>query len=198
MIIIIDNYDSFTYNLVHYVAQCGEQTEVIRNDKSTAESIIERKPKAIIFSPGPCDPTKAGICVPLIQKIKGTIPIFGVCLGFQSLIYAYGGKIIRSPFPVHGKAQKIAIVKQTPIFKDLPDSMLVTRYHSLCADSDTLPDCFDINAISNEKDDHGLIMAVTHKEYPYYGVQFHPESIRTEYGMSMIKNFIATLHHHVA
>lgn len=194
MFIMIDNYDSFTYNLVHYFGMCGIDMVLYRNDQVSTEIILNRKPKAIILSPGPCSPAEAGICVPLIQQTAGTVPILGVCLGHQSLGYAYGAKIPRSPYPVHGKVSKVIHTTTSPLFQDVPEHFDVTRYHSLCVDEKTLSSQWQVDARSDEQGDQGLIMAMSHKKFPLYGVQFHPESIRTVYGMQMIRNFIAITH----
>lgn len=192
MIVLIDNYDSFTYNLAHYLGMCGAEVTIYRNDEHSTETILNGKPRAIILSPGPCDPPAAGICVDLIQKSQGQIPLLGVCLGYQSLAYAYGASIPRCPYPVHGK---VCAIEHNGglLFKDVPQTFNVTRYHSLCVDEKTLPDCFNIDAVSAEEGDKGLLMAISHKEHPLYGVQFHPESIRTTDGMTMIKNFLSVV-----
>lgn len=190
MIILIDNYDSFTYNLAHYFGMCGAEITIYRNDEFTTKEILNRKPKAIILSPGPCDPPNAGICVDLIKESAGKIPLFGVCLGYQSLGYAFGADVLRSPYPVHGKVCKVKKTSDSPLFDNISEEFSVTRYHSLCVDRKTLPDCFQIDAVSNEEGDKGLLMSISHKEYPLYGVQFHPESIKTPNGITMIRNFL--------
>jgi anthranilate synthase component II len=193
MIVLIDNYDSFTYNLVHYFGMCGTDVTLYRNDDVSTQTILNGKPKAIIISPGPSNPQSAGICVDLIQKSAGHIPFLGICLGYQSLGYAYGADIPRSPYPVHGKICKIKHTGQNLLFQDIPEIFDATRYHSLCIDEKTLPDCFNIDARSDDDGDRGLMMAISHKEYPLFGVQFHPESIRTTDGLTMIKNFLTVI-----
>lgn len=185
MLILIDNYDSFTYNLVHFLGELGAQSVVIRNDKATAEEIIAEKPKAIVLSPGPCTPNEAGICLDLIAKAGAKIPLLGVCLGHQSIGQCYGGKVIRAPVPMHGKLSKIRHMDKG-IFKGVPQGFEVTRYHSLIVERSSLPDCLEITA---ETDD-GLIMGLQHKSHPVHGVQFHPESIASEYGHALLANFL--------
>ncbi|MFT6073025.1 MAG: anthranilate synthase component 2 [Alphaproteobacteria bacterium] len=192
MIVLIDNYDSFTYNLAHYFGQLGQEVTIYRNDDLSTQKILNGKhgkPKAIILSPGPKSPEQAGVCVPLIQQSEGTIPIFGVCLGHQSIAYAFGGDIIRAPEPVHGKVKNI-IHQGHSLFYNVPETFPVTRYHSLIADPQTLPTCLNVIATSAEPKDQNMIMAVAHKQYPIFGVQFHPESIRTIDGLQIIKNFL--------
>jgi len=186
MILLIDNYDSFTYNLLHYLEELGEEVIVKRNDKVTIDEIRnEIKPDSIVISPGPCDPDKAGICLSVIKELGEELPILGVCLGHQSIAQSYGGEIIRSDKPMHGKVSSINH-NNTYIFKDLKSPFDVTRYHSLIVKRDSLPDCFDITA---ETDD-GIIMGISHKEHCVHGVQFHPESIASENGHDILKNFI--------
>jgi anthranilate synthase component 2 len=185
MITLIDNYDSFTYNLVHYIGDLGISTDVVRNDKITVEEVIETKPKAIVLSPGPCTPNEAGICLELIKKAAGIFPIFGVCLGHQSIGQAFGGKVIKAPELMHGKTSGI-IHESHSVFKGLPSPFTATRYHSLIVERESLPDCFDITAESED----GLIMGLTHKDYPIFGVQFHPESIASDYGHKILGNFL--------
>ena len=185
MLILIDNYDSFTYNLVHFLGELGAQSVVIRNDKATAEEIIAEKPKAIVLSPGPCTPNEAGVCLDLIAKAGAKIPLLGVCLGHQSIGQCYGGKVIRAPVPMHGKLSKIRHMDKG-IFKGVPQNFEVTRYHSLIVERSSLPDCLEITA---ETDD-GLIMGLQHKSHPVHGVQFHPESIASEYGHALLANFL--------
>ena len=185
MLILIDNYDSFTYNLVHFLGELGAQSIVIRNDKVTAEEVIAQKPKAIVLSPGPCTPNEAGVCLDLIAKAGATIPLLGVCLGHQSIGQSYGGKVIRAPVPMHGKLSRIRHAGKG-IFKGLPQDFEITRYHSLIVERESLPECLEVTA---ETDD-GLIMGLQHKSHPVHGVQFHPESIASEYGHALLANFL--------
>jgi anthranilate synthase component 2 len=186
MLILIDNYDSFTYNLVHYLGELGAECVVIRNDKVSAEEVIAKKPTAIVLSPGPCTPNEAGVCLDLIKKAGPTIPLLGVCLGHQAIGQAYGGKVIRAPVPMHGKLSTITNTGKG-IFKGLPERFEITRYHSLIVERATLPDCLEITA---ETDD-GLIMGLQHKTHPVHGVQFHPESIASEQGHELLANFLS-------
>jgi anthranilate synthase component II len=193
MFVLIDNYDSFTYNLAHYFAICGAETRIIRNDESNVQTILngkQGKPKAIILSPGPCAPKDAGVCMELIRAADECIPIFGVCLGCQAIGEAYGGKTVRAPEPVHGQVKKIKVKNNFPLFRDLPEEINVTRYHSLVTERATLPPDFLVIAESAEPGEEGLIMALTHETRPVCGVQFHPESVKTEDGIKIIKNFL--------
>lgn len=185
MIVLIDNYDSFTYNLVHYLGVLGTSCAVYRNDKITIEELRAIAPQAIVLSPGPCDPDKAGICLELIEAFAEETPILGVCLGHQSIGQAFGGKIIRAPRMMHGKLSAISHEQQS-VFKDLPNPFQATRYHSLTVERETLPAELQITATS----DDGLIMGLCHKEYPLHGVQFHPESIASEHGYQLLANFL--------
>lgn len=185
MILMIDNYDSFTYNLVHYLSELGEEVAVYRNDKITLEEAGRLSPQMIVVSPGPCTPREAGISVDLIKEFAGRIPILGVCLGHQSLAYAYGAEIIRADRLLHGKTSQIHHDGKG-VYKDIPDPFEATRYHSLLVDKDTLPDVFEITAWTDE----GEIMGIRHKELLLEGVQFHPESILTKYGKDLLGNFI--------
>ena len=185
MLVLIDNYDSFTYNLVHFLGELGSASEVIRNDKATSDEVLAMKPKAIVLSPGPCTPNEAGVCLDLIEKAAGRVPILGVCLGHQSIGQAYGGNVIRAPLPMHGKLSKIHHTGKG-VFKSLPEDIEVTRYHSLIVERETLPDCLEITA---ETDD-GIIMGLQHKTHPVHGVQFHPESIASEQGHALLANFL--------
>ncbi len=185
MLLLIDNYDSFTYNLVHYLGEIGAETHVVRNDAMTVEEAIDFNPKAIVVSPGPCDPSTAGICVDLIRRAAADIPIFGVCLGHQSIGEAFGGKIVRSDAIMHGKISQVSHSGKG-IFKDIPDGFDATRYHSLTIEPESLPDCLEVTA----KTDDGTIMGVSHKEHQIHGVQFHPESIRSEHGKTLMANFL--------
>jgi len=185
MLILIDNYDSFTYNLVHYLGELGAESVVIRNDKVTAEDVIAQKPQAIVLSPGPCTPNEAGVCLDLIKKAGPTIPLLGVCLGHQSIGQSYGGKVIRAPQPMHGKLSTITHTNQG-IFEGLPKQFEITRYHSLIVERATLPDCLEITAETSD----GIIMGLQHKTHPVHGVQFHPESIASEQGHALLANFL--------
>lgn len=186
MILMIDNYDSFTYNLVHYLAELGEEVVVHRNDKISLEDVGKLNPDMIVVSPGPCTPKEAGISVDVIKEFAGRTPILGVCLGHQSMAYAYGADIVRAGKLLHGKTSKIHHDGKG-IFKGIPDPFEATRYHSLLVDKETLPDCFEISAWTDE----GEIMGVRHKEHLMEGVQFHPESILTKYGKDILRNFIS-------
>ncbi|HET6387864.1 aminodeoxychorismate/anthranilate synthase component II [Hyphomicrobium sp.] len=186
MLILIDNYDSFTYNLVHYLGELGAESVVIRNDKVTAEEVLAMKPQAIVLSPGPCTPNEAGVCLDLIKKAGATIPLLGVCLGHQSIGQTYGGNVVRAPTPMHGKLSTISNTGKG-IFKGLPPRFDITRYHSLIVDRATLPECLEVTA---ETDD-GIIMGLQHKTHPVHGVQFHPESIASEQGHALLANFLS-------
>lgn len=185
MYILIDNYDSFTYNLYHYLVELGANVEVWRNDEITVEEILEKAPLGIVLSPGPCTPDDAGICMKVIEAVKGKIPLLGVCLGHQSLGQVFGGKVARAPYVMHGKTSPMSH-DGTGVFKDIPSPYLATRYHSLIVERDTLPACFNVTAES----DDGLIMGLKHKNYELHGVQFHPESIASEHGHTLLKNFM--------
>jgi len=185
MILVIDNYDSFTYNLVQYLGEMGIQIEVARNDELTVEEILKKKPDHLVISPGPCSPKEAGISVEIIKKIGGEIPILGVCLGHQSIGYAYGGDIIRAKKLMHGKTSQISHDGKG-VFKGMPNPFKATRYHSLAIKKETLPDCLVVTSESEE----GEIMGVRHKSLPVEGVQFHPESILTESGRVLLRNFV--------
>ncbi|KWX80585.1 anthranilate synthase [Paenibacillus riograndensis] len=185
MILVIDNYDSFTYNLVQYLGELGEEVRVSRNDEITIEEIEALAPDHILISPGPCTPNEAGISLALIQHFKGIIPIFGVCLGHQAIGQAFGGNVIRAERLMHGKTSPIHH-NGTSVFEGLESPFTATRYHSLIVERETLPDCLEITAETAE----GEIMALRHKEYPIEGVQFHPESIITNHGHTMLRNFL--------
>lgn len=187
-ILLIDNYDSFTYNIVHYVLELGAEVEVVRNDAIAVKDIAAKKPAGIILSPGPCTPNEAGICLETITTYGDKIPMLGVCLGHQAMAQAHGGNIIRAAHIMHGKTSPI-IHTGTGIFKGLPSPYTATRYHSLIAERETLPDCFDITAETED----GTIMAIAHKHKPLHGVQFHPESIASEHGHALLKNFLEML-----
>ncbi len=186
MILVIDNYDSFTFNLVHYLLELGAETRVIRNDAITAAEAIALQPQAVLLSPGPCTPNEAGVCLDLIAAAAAVrLPLLGVCLGHQSLGQAFGGTVVRAPQVMHGKTSAMTH-DGTGIFAGLPNPFEATRYHSLIVREDDLPDCFAINARSPD----GIIMGMRHKELPLHGVQFHPESIATEHGHAMLANFM--------
>ena len=192
MILLIDNYDSFTFNLAHYIEETGQSVSVIRNDKLTTKDIKNNiKPSKIIISPGPCTPDDAGICIDVIKEFYQTIPILGVCLGHQSIGQAMGANIVRANKIMHGKITEMTNENKSMIFKGLPNKFNATRYHSLVIDPKSLPECFNI--ISTTQDDNKtVIMGIEHKEYPIYGVQFHPESIGTSmlHGKKIISNFV--------
>jgi anthranilate synthase component II len=185
MLLLIDNYDSFTYNLFHYLGELGAACEVIRNDQIGVAEVMAKRPQAIVLSPGPCTPNEAGICLDLIAAAGAKIPLLGVCLGHQSIGQAYGGRVIRAPEPMHGKLSPITTTGKG-LFKDLPREFLVTRYHSLIVERSSLPACLEVTA---ETDD-GLIMGLQHKSHPVHGVQFHPESIASEQGHALLANFL--------
>jgi anthranilate synthase component 2 len=185
VITIIDNYDSFTYNLVHYFGDLGVDARVYRNDEKTAAAVIAEKPEAIVMSPGPCTPNEAGICLDLVRENKGRIPLLGVCLGHQTIGQAFGGRVIRAPVLMHGKLSKIHH-EGTSLFRGLPDGFEATRYHSLIVEADTLPSCLTATARTSD----GLIMALEHKSEPTFGVQFHPESIASANGHAILANFL--------
>ena len=185
MLLMIDNYDSFTYNLVQYLAEIGQEVEVVRNDKISIEEINKLNPQYIVISPGPCTPNEAGISLSLIEAFKGEIPILGVCLGHQSIGQAFGGKIIHAQTIMHGKTSKISH-NNKGVFRGIKDPFIATRYHSLVIDRESLPECFDITAWTDDNE----IMGIKHKELAIEGVQFHPESILSEHGHDLLKNFL--------
>ena len=185
MLLMIDNYDSFTYNLVQYLAEIGQEVEVVRNDKISIEEIKKLNPQYIVISPGPCTPNEAGISLSLIEAFKGEIPILGVCLGHQSIGQAFGGKIIHAQTIMHGKTSKISH-NNKGVFRGIKDPFIATRYHSLVIDRESLPECFDITAWTDDNE----IMGIKHKELAIEGVQFHPESILSEHGHDLLKNFL--------
>ncbi|MBS4210964.1 MULTISPECIES: anthranilate synthase component II [Neobacillus] len=184
MILVIDNYDSFTFNLVQYIRNIGEEVVVIRNDQLTLETIEIMQPDFILISPGPGNPDTAGLCLEVVKRFHREIPILGVCLGHQTIAQAFGGNVIKAAKPMHGKISFIKHDKRG-VFTGLPSPFQVTRYHSLIVEKSTLPPCLEISARSED----GEIMALRHKEYKVEGVQFHPESILTENGMDMLRNF---------
>jgi para-aminobenzoate synthetase component 2 len=186
MILLLDNYDSFTYNLAQYLGELGCEVEVHRNDKISVEEIARRKPERIVISPGPCTPQEAGISIALIQKLAGKIPILGVCLGHQAIGAAFGGKIVRAPKIFHGKTSEIHHDGKG-IFRTLPNPITATRYHSLIVERKSLPRELQISAETSD----GIIMGVRHRRYKIVGVQFHPESVLTESGKQLLKNFLS-------
>ena len=186
MILLLDNYDSFTYNLAQYLGELGCQVEVHRNDRISVEQIAQRKPERIVISPGPCTPQEAGISVEMVQKLAGKIPILGVCLGHQAIGAAFGGKIIRAPKLFHGKTSQIRH-DGSGVFRGLPNPFTATRYHSLIVERKSLPAELQVTA---ETDDD-IIMGMQHRQYPLMGVQFHPESVLTESGKQLLKNFLS-------
>src|SRR5215510_7124846 len=188
MLVLIDNYDSFTYNLVHYLGELGAACNVVRNDKITVADVIKRSPKAIVLSPGPCTPNEAGICLELIEQAGPKIPILGVCLGHQAIGQVYGGKVVRAPVLMHGKLSKITS-KAKGVFKGLPRSFEVTRYHSLIVERASLPDCLAVTAETTQGG-QAIVMGLQHKTHPVHGVQFHPESIASEHGHALLANFL--------
>jgi anthranilate synthase component II len=185
MIVLIDNYDSFTFNLFHYLGGLGADVAVHRNDKIAVREVLAAEPEAIVLSPGPCTPDDAGICLELIEQAAPTIPILGVCLGHQAIGQAFGGKIVRAPIPVHGKLSEVRH-QGTGVFRGINAPFAATRYHSLVVDRGSVPDELSVNA---ETADH-LVMGLAHKQLPVHGVQFHPESIASEHGHLILQNFL--------
>jgi anthranilate synthase component 2 len=185
MILVIDNYDSFTYNLVHYLNELGAETRVYRNDALTVEQALGLKPQAVLLSPGPCTPDEAGICLDLLARAPHDLPILGVCLGHQAMGQAEGGKVIRAKTLMHGKTDQIQH-SGVGLFKDIPSPFTATRYHSLAIERASLPDTLEVTAWTED----GEIMGVQHRHRPMHGVQFHPESIATQYGHEMLANFL--------
>jgi len=185
MILIIDNYDSFTYNLVQYFGEMNVELNIVRNDKITLAEIRKLHPEGIVISPGPCTPKEAGVSVPLIKEFYKDIPILGVCLGHQSIGEAFGGDIVKAPTVVHGKTSEV-LHEGKGIFKSIPNRFLATRYHSLVIAPKTMPNELEVTA----KTEDGVVMGVQHKQYPIFGVQFHPESIATQHGKVLLRNFV--------
>jgi len=184
-LLMLDNYDSFTYNLVQYFGELGEDVQVVRNDQITLDEIAAMKPDRICVSPGPCSPTEAGVSLDLIRRFAGEVPILGVCLGHQAIGAAFGGDIVRAPQIMHGKTIALSHTG-TDLFTDLPTPYTVIRYNSLTIDPRTLPDCLTVTATAQDGD----IMGVRHKTLPVYGVQFHPESVLSEHGHALLQNFL--------
>src|SRR5262245_47839154 len=185
MIVLIDNYDSFTFNLVHYLGELGAKVDVHRNDKIATASVLEAEPDAIVLSPGPCTPNEAGICLDLIREAAPRIPIFGVCLGHQAIGQAFGGDVVRAPVPVHGKLSEVSH-NGTGVFRGINASFKATRYHSLVVDRATMPGALAVTAETGDR----LVMGLAHTTLPVHGVQFHPESIASEHGHLILKNFL--------
>ncbi len=193
MFLLIDNYDSFVYNLRHYLGELGVDVDVRRNDSLSAEQALALGPQAIVLSPGPCDPDKAGICLDILAQAPETLPILGVCLGHQCIGQFFGGSVVRAPKPMHGKTDTISHTG-TGLFAGIPDPFTATRYHSLTVPKAGLPDCLEITAESPD----GVIQGLSHKTRPVHGVQFHPESIASEHGHPLLKNFIDMTHKRLA
>lgn len=185
VILLIDNYDSFTYNLFHYLGELGAEVRVVRNDEITAEEALDSGAEGIVLSPGPCTPNEAGICMEVIRKADGRMPILGVCLGHQAIGQVYGGEVVRAPQPMHGKLSRIHHTGKS-VFRGLNNDFNATRYHSLTIDPPSMPDSLEVTATS----DDGVIQGVMHKTHPVHGVQFHPESIASENGHAILKNFL--------
>ena len=186
MILVIDNYDSFVYNLVHYVEDLGARTEVVRNDALSAADALKKKPRAIILSPGPCTPNEAGICLEVLARAPSDLPILGVCLGHQAIGQAFGGDVVRAQAIMHGKVSPMRH-HGGGVFRGLPSPFNASRYHSLAIKRDTFPDVLNVDAETND----GEVMGLSHKTRPVFGVQFHPESIASEHGHAIIANFLA-------
>ncbi len=187
-ILLIDNYDSFTYNLLHYLQELGASVEVVRNDQISVEDALGKKADGILISPGPATPDDSGICLDLIAEAAGTLPVLGVCLGHQAIAQVFGGKVIRASKPMHGKTSDISH-NAKGVFAGLKTPFTVTRYHSLIVERETLPDCLEITA----QTDDGVIMGLQHKQHALHGVQFHPESIASEHGHDLLRNFLNLL-----
>ncbi len=186
MIVLIDNYDSFTYNLVHYLGELGTDVVVHRNDTVSVDKVLDAKPAGIVISPGPCDPDRAGICLDLVSRAAPILPVLGVCLGHQALGQAFGGRVVRAPVLMHGKLSEITHAG-SDVFAGLPSPFRATRYHSLMVEQETLPPHLTVTA----QTDDGIIMGLAHRELPCFGVQFHPESIESQHGHDLLENFLA-------
>jgi anthranilate synthase component 2 len=186
MLLLIDNYDSFTYNLFHYLGQLGAKVIVKRNDDLSAADALALRPEAIVLSPGPCTPNEAGICLSLIEKAEGQVPILGVCLGHQAIGQVYGAKVVRAPEPMHGKVSRIHHTGKS-VFRGLNNDFLATRYHSLTLEPGSIPSELEVTAVSED----GVVQGVMHKSVPVHGVQFHPESIASENGHALLQNFLS-------
>jgi anthranilate synthase component 2 len=190
MFLLIDNYDSFTYNLVHYLGEEGAEVVVKRNDSLSVDQALALEPQGIVLSPGPCDPDRAGICLELITQAAGKVPMLGVCLGHQAIGQAFGGQVRRAPAPMHGKVSAINHTG-TGLFENLPTPFTATRYHSLIVEREGLPACLEITAQTED----GLIMGLRHRSHAIFGVQFHPESIASQYGHEILRNFLRLAGH---
>jgi anthranilate synthase/aminodeoxychorismate synthase-like glutamine amidotransferase len=188
MVFVLDNYDSFTYNLVQYLGELGAEVEVRRNDQVTVAEIEGLRPERIVVSPGPCTPHQAGISVELVRHFAGKVPILGVCLGHQAIGAAFGGRVVRAPSLMHGKTSQVQHDGRT-IFRDLPSPMTATRYHSLIVSKEELPRDLEVSATATDRDGSEVIMGLRHRKYPVEGVQFHPESVLTEAGKKLVANF---------
>jgi anthranilate synthase/aminodeoxychorismate synthase-like glutamine amidotransferase len=189
LVFVLDNYDSFTYNLVQYLGELGAEVEVCRNDQVTVEEIEGMRPERIVVSPGPCTPHEAGISIDLIRHFAGRVPVLGVCLGHQAIGEAFGGRVIRAPHLMHGKTSPVMHDNKT-VFQGMPMPMTATRYHSLIVEEKSLPAELEVSAWTNEKDGSRTIMGLRHKRYPVEGVQFHPESVLTDAGKKLVENFL--------
>lgn len=189
MILLIDNYDSFVYNLYQFIAETGQEVRIVRNDEMTSEEVMEMRPDAVVISPGPGKPGDAGICVELIQRAEGRIPILGVCLGHQAIAEAYGAEVVHAGKLMHGKTSVLRDAQDSVLFRDIPGPIQVARYHSLAVREETLPEEIWVTARAED----GEVMAMEHRRYDVYGVQFHPESVMTPQGYKMIENFIRSV-----
>jgi anthranilate synthase/aminodeoxychorismate synthase-like glutamine amidotransferase len=189
VIFVLDNYDSFTYNLVQYIGEMGEEVEVRRNDQVTVEEVAAMAPDKIVISPGPCTPREAGISIELIRQLAGKVPLLGVCLGHQAIGEAFGGHVVRAPHLMHGKTSAVVHDNKT-IFQGLPQPMTATRYHSLIVEEKNLPPELEVSAWTTEKDGTRTIMGLRHRQCAIEGVQFHPESVLTDAGKKLVKNFL--------
>ena len=189
MILLIDNYDSFVYNLYQFIAETGQEVRIVRNDEMTSEEVMEMRPDAVVISPGPGKPGDAGICVELIQRAEGRIPVLGVCLGHQAIAEAYGAEVVHAGKLMHGKSSVLRDVQDSVLFRDIPGPIQVARYHSLAVREETLPEEKRVTARAED----GEVMAMEHRRYDVYGVQFHPESVMTPQGYKMIENFIRSV-----
>lgn len=186
MFLLIDNYDSFVYNLQHFIGELGAEVLVTRNDRISVSEALDLEPEGIVISPGPCDPDRAGICLELVKAAAGRVPLLGVCLGHQAIGQAFGGRIVRAPVPMHGKLSRIRHDGRS-VFASLPSPFEATRYHSLVVDRETLPNDLEVTAETED----GVIMGLAHRELPVHGVQFHPESIASQNGHALLGNFLA-------